>query len=231
MSDYCIKNGYICNLDAGSRAKPFLDDVHSSSAYQVKVYELARDLILRNRINSVLDVGCGYAMKLRDLVYPACKDIVGIDTSHAIDYCHKNHHFGQWFVDDIEKPTRNLGRRFDLIIASDVIEHLVDPDKLFEYIRKYCHKETYIIISTPERDFVAGKDTNGPPLNPTHVREWNMSEFRKYVNTHEFFIIDHRLVGERYCTLWEQIKQLIRLEPIRKIQVVLCHPFLRCGKE
>lgn len=222
VTSYFIKQGYRCNLDAEGNAAVYMCDKHGASVYQVKVYEFARGMIVKHKFRSVLDVGCGFGLKLKRIIYPACSDVVGIDTKHSIDFCKREHSFGRWFEDDIEKPRLKLNDKFDLIISADVIEHLIDPDRLLTYIRGYSHENTNIIISTPERDLVAGKSSYGPPLNKTHVREWNMCEFGKYMGSRGFKIIKHFLVAESGQDLVQILKKVLRLKPLRKVQVVLC---------
>lgn len=222
MNDYFIKKGYQGNLNSQGRAMPYLDDKHSSSSYQVKVYEFAKRVIKNHKLESVLDVGCGFGLKLKDIIHPVCENIVGIDTSYAINFCRQEHHFGKWLEDNVDKPTLNLNKRFDLIISSDVIEHLTDPDKLLAYIKNYSHNNTHVIISTTERDLTRGKMSLGPPANLAHVREWNLSEFREYISSRGFKIIKHFLVGERGQSLIEIIKKLLLFRPLVKCQVIYC---------
>lgn len=85
-----------------------------------------------------------------------------------------------------------------MIICSDVIEHLVDPDILLSFLEKSNFK--FLILSTPERDSVQMKQRgllwDGPPVNEAHVREWNFEEFEQYIS-YKFKIIDHFKVKSR----------------------------------
>lgn len=222
MDNYFIKEGYICNLDSKGQAIPFLDDDYAASTYQIMVYKFAKKLICKYEARSVLDIGCGFGIKLKDIILPVCSNIVGIDTKYSIDYCRREHDFGRWLEDNIENPGLNLDEKFDLIISSDVIEHLADPDKMLKYIIKNSHKKTHIIISTPERDLISGGNSFGPPLNKTHVREWNKTEICNYIRRRNFKIIKHFLIGESGLGLYEVIRKIILFEPLRKIQVVHC---------
>ena len=88
----------------------------------------------------------------------------------------------------------------DVIVCSDVIEHLVDPDELLDYIKAISYK--YLILSTPDRDLVykpSDEGCNGPPANEAHVREWNYQEFDEYISMH-FNVIDHRVTNLGQCT-------------------------------
>ena len=126
----------------------------------------------------------------------AWNNIIGIDITK----------FDRWLVDDIENPTLILDRKFDAIICSDVIEHLVDPDKLFPYIEKFSNTKTFIILSTPDRSVYRGKDHFGPPHNESHVREWNRKEFEKYICSKglkllESFIAEDSPNGTKGCLI------------------------------
>lgn len=191
---YFIKSGYRCNVSPGQEVMfaGQQDSVENSMVCQYEVYEHARRLIKQYKLRSVLDIGCGYGMKLKKLISPVCQDITGIDEPDTIAWCQQHHHdFGTWYADNLEDMKADLGRTFDLIISADAIEHLVNPDKLFEMIKRFASRDTFIILSTPERDAVRGKDDIGPPSNPLHAREWNFDEFREYTQHRGFRVIKH----------------------------------------
>lgn len=192
QEQFYIKSGYRHNFKTSS----FLDDEMASKAWQYQVYKLVRNLVVDKKLNSVLDIGCGYGKKLEELIQPVCNNIVGIDFKHSIDYCKRNYDFGRWYVDDVENSKLRMKEKFDLIIAADVIEHLKNPDKLFDYFSNYAYANTYIIISTPERDIVRGKSDMGPPNNPAHVREWNKKEFARYIESKGLKIIRYLLATD-----------------------------------
>jgi SAM-dependent methyltransferase len=189
---YFIKEGYCINTGF----EVYLDDDKNAGVYQLPVYSKGENLIIGLGLNSVLDVGCGYGIKLRDYISPVCVDIVGIDLEHSINYCKSNHDFGEWFVSDIEEDPFYLNRKFDLIICSDVIEHLYYPDKLFDYFRIHSHKDTLIVLSTPERDLHHGESHMGPPMNKTHIREWNREELKAYIEHSGYEVLSHDVVDE-----------------------------------
>lgn len=222
MDQYYLNDEYICNIGSNGKAIPFINDEESSALYQSKVYLYARKMIKSKRIKSVLDIGCGYGIKLKEIIFPVCNDIVGIDCDDAIKYCRNSYNFGDWYKDDIENPALELKRNFDMIISSDVIEHLVDPDKLLDYIKLYGHNETQIILSTPERDKISYQNPLGPPHNLTHVREWNLTELNSYFMDRGFKILNHFLIGDKILSYWALIRKFVRMEPIKRIQVIHC---------
>lgn len=174
----------------------YIDSEHLASSYQRQVYLTAQKLLKERKLTRVMDVGCGYGIKLKEFIAPYTSEVIGVDMERSIAYCTKNHSFGKWFVDDIQNPTLTLTEPVDLIICSDVIEHLPSPDFLFAYFRRFAHKNTLIVLSTPEREMVRGLNHMGPPPNKAHVREWNRLEFAKYTKSHGMKISDHFLVKD-----------------------------------
>lgn len=189
--NYFLKSGY------RSREKPkqFDDSEEDALTYQLDVYSFAGKLARDLELESVLDLGCGLALKLRKYLQPAMREVFGVDQEHSITYCQKNHDFGTWIVDNLEQPVKLPKRNFDLIISADVIEHLVDPDNLLNLIKQCTHPQTRIVISTPERDLRRGADDMGPPANAAHVREWNRDELSRYIQSHGFEILEHCIMN------------------------------------
>ena len=193
MNTYCIKDGYRTN----DNPKVYVDSEEDALTYQVDVYRYAADILVKEQLSSVLDVGCGLGLKLREFILPLNVSITGVDMRESIDACRASHDFGRWICDDIEHPGFSLEQKVDLIISADVVEHLINPDALFDYLRACSHPDTLMVISTPDRDLRRGVDDMGPPGNPAHVREWNSLEFKCYLETRGLRIIQHRIVNLR----------------------------------
>lgn len=161
-----------------------------SRSYQYPVYMLAKDLILRTGARRVVDVGCGVATKL-ELLHRQLPTVefVGIDQPNAIAFCQQRYRFGRWLVDDLERPHADLsGLAGDLVICSDVIEHLGDPDVLLRYLKLCVRPGGAILLSTPERDALRGRACTSSP-NKYHVREWNGTELRTYLEQSGFRVV------------------------------------------
>ena len=205
------------------------DRVRKSFRHQYYAYRYARDVALRSGARRVLDVGCGVATKLCRL-FDERFELFGVDQREAISRCQELCPRGHWFVEDLEEPgpalRREAARGFDLIIASDVIEHLLDPDALLRYLRELASQETRIVLSTPERDRLLGPDAL-KPSNPEHVREWSFGEFRRYVEGAGFRVLDHRrqlphALRPDAMSLRFLRRQLGGRRSLRTSQVLLC---------
>jgi SAM-dependent methyltransferase len=162
--------------------------------YQFQVYRRGQQLIREHSLRSVLDIGCGPALKLDALIAPICNDIVGLDEPGVVEWCQKNLRFGQFLPYDIEREPFPLDRTFDLVICADVIEHLVDPDKLLSDVRTAAHSGSWILLSTPDRDRLRGPGCLHSPKSE-HVREWNVSELAAYVSSRGFAVREHTLIA------------------------------------
>ncbi len=175
----------------------YCDSLGDSQTYQVDVYRFAAEIASTPAIRSVLDIGCGLATKLVELVLPSCETITGVDSPETVARCAEIHPIGRWIGGDLEAPELSLDCLYDLIISADVIEHLRNPDRLLELIRRASHPKTVVVLSTPERDLRRGVDDMGPPGNPAHVREWNSAEFLAYLVDRGMEIRENRIVDLR----------------------------------
>lgn len=161
--------------------------------WQYHVYAWAAQLIRQRGLTSVLDVGCGPCVKLIDHILPLTNDIVGIDQSSALAAARS---CGATFTlreVDLENPTLTPDRAFDLIICSDVIEHLGDPDPAIDLIRSFAGPNTIVLISTPERRRERGRDCTASN-KPEHVREWSREEFARFLASRGLRAFAHRLL-------------------------------------
>jgi hypothetical protein len=186
-SRYNIKRGY----HHASWALDF-DDTTNQDEWQKEVYAFAAAIFQENGYNSVIDLGCGSAYKL--IKYFGAYKTTGIETPATCAWLQKAHPERNW-LEYARTDPRNL--RADLLICSDVVEHLDNPDTLMDFIAATSCRQ--ILLSTPERDEVAGGSDFGPPENPSHYREWNVAEFRNYVSRW-FDIREQRIFKDRSVT-------------------------------
>jgi len=209
---YGIRNDYQINKNAGEA--PYEDTWENSKEYQFWVYHQVRQLAEYDC--SILDLGCGYGWKLRYWIQQVCPNITGIDLPEVIDYCVKQHKFGKWKSRDLSiSPgiSTDLDGTYDLIICSDIIEHLPDPNTLLDWVRFYSHKGTVVVFSTPNRDMIYNPDHAGPPRNPSHYREWNWEEFEFFIECAGFKIMSHTPVCARKAQKEVPVNQMIIAVP------------------
>lgn len=233
VESYFIKDGYCANnriitIDGTSGGQYWNESrIYSSYYYQFPVYRYAEKLIQEKKIKEVIDVGCGTGAKLA-LIHNNLPEInfTGIDQRATIEYCKEHYNFGKWYVDNIEEPDKSLDNiKAELVICSDVIEHLLNPDTLLSYLKKKVTKDGYILLSTPERDVLRSKSCNNSP-NKFHIREWNYEELENYLLYSGFRIVEHFLqystrFGFNKIFLRIAIRQLISSKSLKYNQVSL----------
>lgn len=200
--DFFLPRGYRQQTDAFTRddARPIEGDeaywnaerIAASRKWQRHVYAWAADLCRRRGLRSVLDVGCGPGTKLGELVAPVCADVEGIDQPSAVAAARRLGMPGVYREVDLERPERvEAWRTFDLIIFSDVIEHLLDPGPSLGLIKRFCHADSLVLISTPDRARLRGR-TCMASEKPEHVREWTGPELRRYLRSQGWDVLQSR---------------------------------------
>jgi hypothetical protein len=161
----------------------YFNDTSNEAESQAEVYQFAAEICAREKLHSAVDIGCGSAFKL--VKHLGHLQTVGIDVPETCAFLRKKYPARAWL--DIGSDTK-IGFPVDLVIASDVIEHLERPDELMDTIARI--RPRWIILSTPDRNLLRYGTHNGPPLNQAHLREWSFAEFQAYAK-HYFEISEH----------------------------------------
>jgi trans-aconitate methyltransferase len=228
IRDDYVENPVVATMDHLSGQKYWsARRVKAANYFQYEVYRYVEKLALRLRARKIVDIGCGVGTKLQRISERVPEsDIYGIDQPSAIEYCQSNNKFGTWIADDFENPGNvALPSDPDIIICSDVIEHVADPDLLLNYISAMSGPATHIVISTPERDRMRGTDCTHCP-HPQHVREWNSQEFQSYVESRGFRVQETLLLPSyrrnlRPAFLIYEVRRIVKLRPRLNNQMVL----------
>jgi SAM-dependent methyltransferase len=230
---YFIKAGYQANERAltfeGDSPGPYWteDRLRAAGYYQYYVYDTCRRLVQQRGFKSVMDVGCGAPVKVKEHLAPVCRDIQLVDQPSVSEIAERILPGYPFMPADLEKIDLDLGRKFDLIVSSDVVEHLLNPDNCLDFIRRHLPSHGLAVISTPERDFVRGKVCSSCP-KPEHVREWNAREFRQYITSRGFEIVQSALFPQgQLRRRWEYLgsricSPVIRTRRWSSNQMVVC---------
>lgn len=168
FENYCLPENYNHRLN-----NSFFDDTPYKDEYQDCVYSKAKEIVIKNKYKSIGDIGTGSGYKL--IKYFDNYDTIGIDLEPTLSWLKNNYPFKKWSTMDDLKETN-----MDIIICSDVIEHIPDLNSfMLELVSLNFNK---IIISTPDKQAMYGHNHIGPPANLSHVREWNQLELNKYIS-------------------------------------------------
>ena len=145
---------------------------------------------LMSKINSTslltLDIGCGEGHMIE---YLHTQQVVGryIGADLNLDkvlYAATCYPFCKYLAADVNE----LGFKsntFECIIAAEMLEHVHNPIKALEEIKRVAKPSAHLIISVPNEplfrwcNLLRGKYWNRGGRTPTHVNFWNRSEFKK----------------------------------------------------
>ena len=195
--------------------------VESSRRFQWAVYKFALKVARERGARTVMDVGCGPATKL-DALFEGF-DVYGVDQPAAIEACRRLKRTGTFAVVDLATDPEPPFGSMDLVICSDVIEHLADPTPLLRFVRAACGGVA--VFSTPARDRMGAESAEGP-TNPAHVREWSRQEFAELLRSSGFRVVRQevqlpfRLAGDEMTARW--LLDCVRYRrPLRSNQVAL----------
>lgn len=140
------------------------------------------------KIDSVLDVGCGEGFTLKKLK----EEGIG-ETYQGIDYSEKAIEIGKKENPDLKLQSGDVydlkfkDNSFDLVISTEVFEHLDNPEKALKEIKRVSKK--YILLSVPNEPWFYlfnytqwGKDIG-------HINKWSSKDFEKFIKSNSLKIL------------------------------------------
>lgn len=174
-----IDEEYVENL----RPAYFLDKVHERQVHQPDAYALADYLCRVTGRHILLDIGCGSGAKLSKV--SEAKRIIGCDIgANLVTFSHEHPRWEPWEV-DLEHvhagALPSLPWSSVVVVCADVIEHLIDPTALAVVLGELTGLGAIVVVTTPDRARLGPETQSGPPRNPSHVREWTLSELEGYL--------------------------------------------------
>lgn len=134
-------------------------------------YELARTLVSGK---VVLDIasGTGYGSHILSKSY--ANKVVGVDVSkEAVRLASEK--FKNDNLDFVVGDAESLSFEddsFDLVVSFETIEHLQNPQKFLEEIKRVLKNDGHLLISTPNYDVSKNQ-------NPYHLKEYTKEEFER----------------------------------------------------
>ena len=148
-------------------------------------------LVERVAPRSILDVGCGEGYTLAALVAAGVKaDLAGVDLSPAAIAKARRRLPGVTFT--VGEARELGGARFDLVIMTEVLEHLDDPADVLPVLAGLSRGP--VLLSVPWEpffrglNFLRGRHISRLGNHPEHVNQWTRSGFMRFLERH--FVIE-----------------------------------------
>lgn len=115
----------------------------------------------------ILEVGCGLGY-LTYALNQSGHPTKGIDiSSKSIDLARKE--FGDFFINLAIEDLEEDGNKFDLIIATELIEHLKDPRAFLCKCNRLLNPKGALILTTPNKDYYGNNYLWNTELPPLHL--------------------------------------------------------------
>ncbi len=146
-----------------------------------------RELLARTEgVASVLEVGCGEGHVTRKLraLFPRAR-VVGTDFSPEIVEAARRLHPGLVFEVRSVYDLEAVGERFDLVVASEMLEHLERPAEALEHIARAAGR--YVFASVPREpiwrvlNVLRGKYLGAGGNTPGHLQHWSRNRFLEFM--------------------------------------------------
>lgn len=160
-------------------------------------YKEVFKMLQGKEIESVLDAGCGEGITLRKF-----KDKKVGKVHEGIEYMDEAIEIGKKVNPDLKIKKGDIyelpykDSNFDLVVCTEVLEHLEDPKKALSELTRVSKK--YLLLSVPNEPwftfqrFARGKNVFGLGAHPEHIQHWTHQGFQKFVSENGLKILDKK---------------------------------------
>lgn len=167
-----------------------------------------RGLLIKNIIGTgkkVLDIGCRDGALTK--YFSDSNSVMGIDIDDsALAEARKSLGIETMNIDLNGNWSELTGRKFDVVIAGEVLEHLYFPNKIIEKVAEHLIKGGKFVGSVPNAfslknrlRYLFGRKRYTPLSDPTHITQFHLQELTCMLNKHFSQV---RVLGlGRYATL------------------------------
>lgn len=180
------------------------------------IYPVLRHMLRYDKSKRILDMGCGNG-EIANLLIADGFDVMGVDASHTGVEIANRKNPGRFFVHDVsqDKLPAELGDKpFDIVVSTEVIEHLYAPRAYMRLVQKTLEaKRGDVILSTPYHGYlknVAMALANKMDHHYTalwdggHIKFWSRQTLTTLLEEFDFKVTDFRGAG-RLPYLWKSM--------------------------
>ena len=192
------------------------DTFVSKPSYNVKIrYDLFNLIPKNHQINTILEIGCADGnnlIYLKNKYNLNNKNVIGVDNCKILS--NKRNNEFEFIHQSAENFLENHNNKYDLIVMSDVIEHIYNPWKTLQNIKNILNKKGIVLLSIPNLQnikyinaIISGNffyEKTGL-FDETHIRFFTMNTIIKYLKNLNFKIVS---------TDWREDKTLMNIKKI-----------------
>lgn len=197
--------------------QPITDDYGWLAGESYTASYLARPLVrvLEDlKPKKILDLGCGNG-SITKFLTDAGWDVLGCDPdARGIEIACKRVPAARFQVCGVYDDPNMLGQdEFDVIVASEVVEHLFFPRKLISFAKSRLAPSGYLVLTTPYHGYLKNlaislmnkwDDHHGALDDGGHIKFWSPRMLEQLLNEFDFEIIGLHGAG-RVRYLWKSM--------------------------
>lgn len=181
------------------------------------VARVVDNLVIKNKLKKIINIGCG--LGILEQFIKSDVDLLGIDIDKneialAQELSLKNKKKYQYKVASVYDffPNNN----FDLVIASEVIEHLDSDVKALKHLYDYLPKGGFLVLTVPNKWQLRNcfRRLFGLPLvlmDKTHKIEYGFRQIEKLCNEVDFEVVN-RVSSVMYFPFESVVKRFVRVD-------------------
>ena len=162
----------------------------------------------------ILDLGCGNGSLTRHIAALGC-EVVGCDPDeHGLEIARRNVPGATFVTCGVYDESTPLdGEQFDVVLSSEVIEHLFYPGRLVEFADRLLTPKGHLVLTTPYHGYLKNLalsvfdkwDFHHTPLfDGGHIKFWSRRTLSKLVEQYDFSVTDFHGAG-RVTWLWKSM--------------------------
>jgi 2-polyprenyl-3-methyl-5-hydroxy-6-metoxy-1,4-benzoquinol methylase len=186
----------------------FTYEYRDAASSHVWLDEQVLPIIQKLKVTRVLDVGCGNGNLAGQLVEQGF-EVVGCDPEEsAIEIARRTVPDGHFHVMGVYDNPPCLGEHsFDMVVATEVLEHLFLPRKLVHFAGQTLRPNGWLLITTPFygsylKNFLCSlfdkwDDQFTALWDGGHIKFWSLRTLQLLLNEGGFELIEYKLVNRR----------------------------------
>lgn len=220
--------------------------MENNTIKKIGIYDDCLNPLVCERVSDrslCLDVGCWTGNMGRELIQKHGCVVDGLDFNEDALSVAKSNGYRNTFNIDLNSQNHsfsNISDKYDFIIFADVLEHLIDANKVLINLKERLNENGQIVISLPNIAFILYRvlhllgifdyDPNGGIMDSTHLKFYTLKTARSLVEKSGYRITfiggyslvkDHffylRFLGRLIPSLFA-LQLLISAEPLTTIQ-------------